>query len=37
MATISCGVMILGMIGLNSLADVVVLGVFYGYFVGLCK
>ncbi|OJA21406.1 hypothetical protein AZE42_01920, partial [Rhizopogon vesiculosus] len=33
--TFSCGVIILGMIGLNSLASVVVLGVFYGYFAGL--
>ncbi|OJA21397.1 hypothetical protein AZE42_01919 [Rhizopogon vesiculosus] len=34
-ATISCGVIILGMIALNSLASVVVLGVFYGYCAGL--
>ncbi|KAG1837692.1 major facilitator superfamily domain-containing protein [Suillus subalutaceus] len=36
-ATISGGVLILGMIGLSSLASVVVLGVMYGYFAGLCK
>ncbi|KAG1842636.1 major facilitator superfamily domain-containing protein [Suillus subalutaceus] len=34
-ATISGGVLILGMIGLNSLASVVVLGVMYGYCAGL--
>ncbi|OAX33541.1 MFS general substrate transporter [Rhizopogon vinicolor AM-OR11-026] len=34
-ATFSCGVIILGMIGLNSLVSVVVFGVFYGYFAGL--
>ncbi|KAG1754141.1 major facilitator superfamily domain-containing protein [Suillus lakei] len=34
-ATISGGVLILGMIGLSSLASVVVLGVMYGYFAGL--
>ncbi|KAG1807021.1 major facilitator superfamily domain-containing protein [Suillus subaureus] len=35
MASISCGALILGMIGLSSLASVVVLGVLYGYFSGL--
>ncbi|KAG1888572.1 major facilitator superfamily domain-containing protein [Suillus subluteus] len=35
MSSISCGVLILGMIGLSSLASVVVLGVLYGYFAGL--
>ncbi|KAG1749131.1 major facilitator superfamily domain-containing protein [Suillus paluster] len=34
-ATISCGVLILGMIGLSSLASVVVLGIMYGFFAGL--
>ncbi|KAG2120295.1 major facilitator superfamily domain-containing protein [Suillus cothurnatus] len=34
-ATISGGVLILGMIGLSSLVSVVVLGVMYGYFAGL--
>ncbi|KAG1731102.1 major facilitator superfamily domain-containing protein [Suillus paluster] len=34
-ATISCGVLNLGLIGLRNLADVVVLGVLYGYFAGL--
>ncbi|KAG2133304.1 major facilitator superfamily domain-containing protein [Suillus clintonianus] len=34
-SSISCGVLILGMIGLNSLASVVVLGMLYGYFAGL--
>ncbi|KAG2076074.1 MFS general substrate transporter [Suillus decipiens] len=34
-ATISGGVLILGMIGLSSLVSVVVLGVIYGYFAGL--
>ncbi|KAG2149283.1 major facilitator superfamily domain-containing protein [Suillus clintonianus] len=34
-ATISGGVLTLGMIGLSSLASVVVLGVMYGYFAGL--
>ncbi|KAG0693803.1 major facilitator superfamily domain-containing protein [Suillus ampliporus] len=34
-ATISCGVLNLGLIGLSNLADVVVLGVLYGYFAGL--
>ncbi|KAG1843891.1 major facilitator superfamily domain-containing protein [Suillus subluteus] len=34
-SSISCGVLILGMIGLSSLASVVVLGVLYGYFSGL--
>ncbi|KAG2133321.1 major facilitator superfamily domain-containing protein [Suillus clintonianus] len=33
--SISCGVLILGMIGLSSLASVIVLGVLYGYFSGL--
>jgi len=36
MATISCSVLIFGMIGLNSLASVVVLGVVYGYLSGMC-
>jgi hypothetical protein len=36
-ATISGGVLILGMIGLSSLVSVIVLGVMYGYFAGLCK
>ncbi|KAG1820098.1 major facilitator superfamily domain-containing protein [Suillus variegatus] len=31
----SCGVLILGMIGLRNLASVIVLGVLYGYFSGL--
>lgn len=35
--TVSAGVVIFGMIGLNSLASVVVLCVFYGYFAGVCK
>ncbi|KAG2359616.1 hypothetical protein BDR07DRAFT_1378578 [Suillus spraguei] len=34
-ATFSCGVIILGMIGLSNLASVVVLCVVYGYFSGL--
>jgi len=34
-ATIACGVIILGMIGLNSLASVVALGICYGYFAGM--
>ncbi|KAG1774219.1 major facilitator superfamily domain-containing protein, partial [Suillus placidus] len=34
-ATISGGVLTMGMIGLSSLASVVVLGVMYGYFAGL--
>ncbi|KAG1804260.1 MFS general substrate transporter [Suillus subaureus] len=34
-ATISGGVLTLGMIGLSSMASVVVLGVMYGYFAGL--
>ncbi|KAG1837278.1 major facilitator superfamily domain-containing protein [Suillus subalutaceus] len=34
-SSISCGVLILGMIGMGSLASVVVLGVLYGYFAGL--
>jgi hypothetical protein len=36
-ATLASGILILGMIGLNSLASVVVLGVIYGYFSGVCK
>ncbi|KAG2140762.1 major facilitator superfamily domain-containing protein [Suillus cothurnatus] len=34
-ATISCGVLNLGLIGLSSLASTTVLGVIYGYFAGL--
>ncbi|OJA11089.1 hypothetical protein AZE42_08768 [Rhizopogon vesiculosus] len=34
-ATISCSVLNFGMIGLNSLVSVVVLGVFYGYLSGV--
>ncbi|KAG1887485.1 major facilitator superfamily domain-containing protein [Suillus fuscotomentosus] len=34
-ASTSCGVLILGMIGLSNLASVVVLGMLYGYFSGL--
>jgi len=34
-ATIASGILILGMIGLKSLASVVVLGVIYGYFSGV--
>ncbi|KAG1748485.1 uncharacterized protein EDB91DRAFT_1245186 [Suillus paluster] len=34
-ATMSCSVLILGMIGLNSLASIVVLAVLHGYFEGL--
>ncbi|KAG2118699.1 major facilitator superfamily domain-containing protein [Suillus discolor] len=34
-ASISCGVLILGMIGLNNLASVIVLGMLYGYLSGL--
>lgn len=36
-STVASGILILGMIGLNSLASVVVLGVIYGYFSGVCK
>lgn len=36
-ATIASGVLILGMIGLKTLASVVVLGIIYGYFSGVCK
>ena len=35
--TFSCGAVILGMLGLNSIASVVILGVLYGYFLGVCK
>ncbi|KAG2074479.1 MFS general substrate transporter [Suillus decipiens] len=35
-ATLSCGVIILGMIGLSSLASVVVLCAVWGYFSGIC-
>jgi hypothetical protein len=34
-ATIACGVLNLGLIGLSSLASTTVLGVIYGYFAGL--
>lgn len=34
-AAISCGLLIFGLIGLKSLTSVVILGVLYGYFVGL--
>ncbi|KAG2140780.1 hypothetical protein BD769DRAFT_118985 [Suillus cothurnatus] len=34
-ASFSCGMVIFGMIGLSTLASVVVLGVLYGYFAGL--
>ena len=34
--TFSFGVLILGMIGLSSVASVVVLGILYGYFSGIC-
>ncbi|KAG1768754.1 major facilitator superfamily domain-containing protein [Suillus placidus] len=34
-SSFSCGVLILGIIGLSNLASVVVLGVLYGYFSGL--
>lgn len=37
MSSFSCGVLIFGMIGLSSLASVVVLGVVYGYVSGVCK
>jgi hypothetical protein len=36
-ATALSGLVILGMIGLSSLASVVVIGVLYGYFAGVCK
>jgi len=36
-ATVSCGTIILSMIALKSLASVVVIGVCYGYFAGVCK
>lgn len=36
-ATISAGVLNLGVIGLSSLASAVVLSMMYGYFAGLCK
>ena len=35
--TFAFGVLILAMIGLSSLASVVVLGVLYGYFSGICE
>ncbi|KAG1840778.1 major facilitator superfamily domain-containing protein [Suillus tomentosus] len=37
MSSFSCGVLIFGMIGLSSLASVVVLGVVYGYVSGVCN
>jgi hypothetical protein len=36
-AAILCSVLIFGMIGLSSLASVVVLGVIYGYLSGMSK
>jgi len=35
--TFACGVLVLGMIGLNNTASVVVLGTLYGYFSGMCE
>ncbi|KAG2058344.1 MFS general substrate transporter [Suillus hirtellus] len=37
MSSFSCGLLIFGMIGLSSLASVVVLGVVYGYVSGVCN
>ena len=36
-STIVCTVLMLGMIGLRSIASVVVMGVIYGFFAGICK
>jgi hypothetical protein len=36
-ATAACGILILGMIGLDRIPTVVVLGTIYGYFAGVCQ
>ena len=36
-ATFSCGIIILSMIALDTIASVVVIGVLYGFFSGICK
>ena len=36
-STAACGILILGMIGLDRIPTVVVLGTIYGYFSGVCQ
>ena len=36
-STLACTVLIFGMIGLGSVASVVVIGVIYGFFAGTCE
>ena len=36
-STLACTVLIFGMIGLGSVASVIVIGVIYGFFAGTCK
>ena len=37
MSTATCSILILGMVGLNGVPSVVILGTIYGYFAGVCQ